>query len=54
MKDELGGKIMTKLVVLRARTYSYFIDDSKNCLEASQLQNKVKYLEKNKISIDNL
>ena len=28
MKDELGGKIMTKLVVLRARTYSYFIDNS--------------------------
>ena len=27
MKDELGGKIMTKLVVLRAKTYSYLIDD---------------------------
>ena len=28
MKDELGGEIMTKLVVLRANTYSYLIDDS--------------------------
>ena len=27
MKDELGAKIMTKFVVLRAKTYSYLIDD---------------------------
>ena len=27
MKDELGGKIMTKLFRLRAKTYSYLIDD---------------------------
>ena len=27
MKDELGGKVMTKLVELRAKTYSYLIDD---------------------------
>ena len=26
-KDELGGKIMTKFVGLRAETYSYLIDD---------------------------
>ena len=27
MKDELGRKIMTKFVRLRAKTYSYFIDN---------------------------
>ena len=28
MKNELGGKMMTKFVGLRAKTYSYLIDDS--------------------------
>ena len=27
MTDELGRKIMTKFAVLRAKTYSYLIDD---------------------------
>ena len=27
MKDELGGKIIAKFVGLRAKTYSYLIDD---------------------------
>ena len=70
MKDQLGGKIMTKFVELRAKSYSYLIDDGsenkktkgtkqsvmkrkvkfeiyKNCLEATQLDNKINYLEKN-------
>ena len=28
MKDNLGGKIMTKFVRLRAKTYSYLIEGS--------------------------
>ena len=28
MKDELGGNTMTTFVELRAKTYSYLIDDS--------------------------
>ena len=27
MKDELVGKMITKLVGIRAKTYSYLIDD---------------------------
>ena len=77
MKNGLGGKIMTKFVWLRAKTYSYLIDDGsehtktngtkecaikrklkfenyENCLEATQLENKINYLEKNKIDIDKL
>ena len=77
MKNGLGRKIMTKFVWLRAKTYSYLIDDGseytktngtkecvikrklksenyENCLEATQLENKINYLEKNKIDIDKL
>ena len=68
IKDEFGGKIMTKFVELGAKSYSYLIDDHsedkkkqkaqksviktklkfenyKNCLEATQLDNKIDYLE---------
>ena len=69
LRDELGGKTMTKFVRLRAKTYRYLIDSGnedkkakgakksvikrnlkfenhKNCLEVTQLSNKIKYLEK--------
>ena len=72
MKDELGGKIMKEFIRLRAKTFSYLIDDCsedkkakdtkkcvierklkfedyKNCLEATQLENKINHLEKNEI-----
>ena len=32
MKDELGGKIMTKIVGLRAMNYSYLMDDDNNAV----------------------
>ena len=76
-EGELGGKIMTKFVGIKAKTYSYLIDDGskdesakgtkncviegklnfenhKNCLEATHLENKINYLEKNKIDIDSV
>ena len=74
MKDELGGKIMTKFFELRAEIYSYLKDntdedkkakttnkcvikrklkfqDCKNRLEATELDSKIDYLEKNKLEI---
>ena len=30
MKNKLGGKIMTELVVLRPKTYSYLMDDGRS------------------------
>ena len=54
IKDELGRKIRTKFIGLRAKTYGYLIDkgrddkkveDTKkcviNCLEATQLEHKI-------------
>ena len=65
---------MTKFVGLRAKTYSYLIEDGsedkkakatkryvikrkikfknhKNCLESTQLDNKINYLEKNEMNV---
>ena len=77
MKDQLGGKYMTKFFGLRAKTYNYLINDGsedekskgarkcaikrklkfenyKNCLRVTQLENKIKHLEKTKINIDSI
>ena len=77
MKDELGRKVMAKFVGLRAKIYSYVLDDGKedkkakrtqkicqkteikfendkNVLEATQLDNEIKCLEKSKINTGSL
>ena len=46
MKDELGGKIMTKFTGLRAKTYSYFIDDGN---EDKKAKGRKKFVIKRKL-----
>ena len=41
----------TKICVIKRKIK---FENYTNCLEASQLENKIKYLEKNEISIDSL
>ena len=41
MKDELGGKIMTKFVAFRPNTYSYLMDDGNSNKEAKGTENCV-------------
>ena len=40
MNDELGGKIMIELVGLRAKTYSYLIDDGKKSITHKKVYHK--------------
>ena len=46
MQDELGGKIMTKLVGVRAETYCYSSEDkkakgAKKCVLNMKIRNKI-------------
>ena len=41
MKDELGGQIMTKFVGLRAKIYSYLIEDGSEDTKAKGTKNCV-------------
>ena len=50
MKDELAGKIMTKFVGLRAKTYSYLIDDGSDNKNAKGTK---KCVIKRKLTIEN-
>ena len=46
MKDELGEKITTKFVELRAKTYSYLVDDG---IENEKAQDTKKCVIKRKL-----
>ena len=50
MKDELGGKIISKFVVLRAKTYSYLIDGSSKGKKAKFTK---KFVMKRKLKFEN-
>ena len=50
MKDELGGTIMMKYVGLRAKTYSYLIDDSS---EDKKGRGTKKWVIKRKLKLEN-
>ena len=45
MRHELGGKIMTKLVGLRGKIYSYFADDGSED-KKSKRHRKLRYKKK--------
>ena len=49
MKDELGGKIMTKFVALRPKTYSYLTDD---CEEDKKAKGTKKCVIKRKLKFN--
>ena len=40
MKDELGGKIMTKFVALRPKIYLYLMDDDSEVKKAKGTKNE--------------
>ena len=53
MKDELGGKIITKIIRLRPKTYSYLIDDENNSKDKNAKDTKICVI-KRKLKFENL
>ena len=53
MKDELGGKIITKIIRLRPKTYSYLIDDENNSKDKNAKDTKI-CVTKRKLKFENL
>ena len=51
MKDELVRKVMTKFVELRAKPYSYLIDESS---EDKKAKNAKKFIIKRKLKFEHL
>ena len=49
MKDELGGKIMTEIVALRPKTYSYLMDD---CLSDKKVKGTKKDIIKRRLKFN--
>ena len=59
MKDEFRGKAIKNLLnqkekLIHDSSEKEAFENYENCLEATQLENKIKHLEKNKINIDSL
>ena len=50
MKNELGGKIITEIVALRPKTYSYLTDD---CKEHKKAKGTKKYVIKRELKFNN-
>ena len=50
MAEDKIAKSTKKYVIKRKLKFENY----ENCLEGTQIDNKIKYIEKNKISIDNL
>ena len=52
-KDELGGKIMTKFVGIRKKTYRYLVDNSSEETKSTKKQKAQKMCRKRRFKLEN-